>query len=289
MARSIWSGAISFGLVNVPVKVYSAVSSKAVRFHMLHEKDGGRIVQKRVCSIDGEEVPWDEIARGYELRRGRYRMLTKDELEALQPDPSRSIEIEDFVDLAQIDPVFYDHTYYAAPDEGAERAYALLREAMTRTNKVAIARVVMRKKEYLCAIRSAGEALALSTMHYADEIVPTEELQIPSPPEVSGRELEMAKQLVESLASAFEPERYRDEHRARVLELLEKKEEGEEIVAPPEEERPRGVVVDLSEALERSLREAREERRGEDGKRERGERREREKAAARSGKRREES
>ena len=257
MARSLWSGAISFGLVNVPVKLYSAVSQKEVHFNMLHEKDGGRIRQKRVCSVDGEEVPWEEIAKGFEVKRGRYVMLAKEELEALEPKATRAIEIEDFVDLGQIDPVYYDHTYYAAPDEGAERPYGLLVEAMRRTNKIAIGRLVLRTKGYLCAIRPMEDGLAISTMQYADEIVPMESLGLPKKGrKPSDRELGMAEKLVESLTSDFEPDKYKDEHRERVLELLKRKEEGEEIVAPPEEEeRPR--VINLADALERSLSAAR--------------------------------
>lgn len=259
MARSLWSGAISFGLVNVPVKLFSAVSPKEVRFNMLHHKDGGRIQQKRVCSVDGEEVPWEEIAKGYEVRRGRYVMLSREELEALDPKASRAIEIEDFVDLSQIDPIYYEHTYYAAPDSGAERPYALLLDAMKHTNRVAIARIVLRTKQYLCAIRPMGDALALSTMQYHDEIVPAKALDIPKPPKPAARELEMAERLVDSLSADFEPQRYKDDHRERVLALLKKKAEGEEIVVEPAEER-RATVVNLADALEQSLRQARSPR-----------------------------
>lgn len=257
MARSLWSGAISFGLVNVPVKLFSAVSRKEVRFNMLHEKDGGRIQQKRVCSVDGEEVPWEEIAKGWEVRRGRFVMLTKDELHALDPAASRAIEIEDFVGLDEIDPIYYEHTYYAAPDDGAERPYGLLLEAMKRTKKVAIARIVMRTKQYLCAIRPMeGDVLALSTMSYADEVVPAKSLGIAKLAKISDRELDMAERLVESLSTDFAPDRYKDEHRERLLEVLQRKAEGEEIVAPEAEER-RPEVVNLADALEMSLAAAR--------------------------------
>ena len=253
MPRSLWSGAISFGLVNVPVKLFTATSPQDVHFNMLHEKDGGRIQQKRVCSVDGEEVPWEEIAKGFEIRRGRYVMLTKDELSALEPEKSRAIEIEDFVELEQIDPIYYDHTYYAAPDEGAERPYALLLEAMKRTNKVAIARIVLRTKQYLCAIRPMDKVLALSTMLYADEVVPAKELDLPAkPPKIADRELDMAEKLVESLAGDFEPKKYEDTHRTEVLALLKKKEQGEEIVASETPE-PRATVVNLADALAQSL------------------------------------
>ena len=253
MPRSLWSGAISFGLVNVPVKLFSAVSPKDVHFNMLHGKDGGRIQQKRVCSVDGEEVPWDEIAKGFEIRRGRYVMLSKEELAALDPEKSRAIEIEDFVELDQIDPIHYDHTYYAAPDDGAERPYALLLEAMKRTNKVAIARIVLRTKQYLCAIRPMDKVLALSTMLYANEIVSAKELEMPSKAtKIVERELDMAEKLIESLAGDFEPEKYEDDHRTKVLALLKKKEEGEEIVAAEAPE-PRATVINLADALAQSL------------------------------------
>ena len=259
MARSIWSGAISFGLVNIPVKLFSAVSQKEVHFNMLHEKDGSRIQQKRVCAEEGTEVPWDEIAKGYEVSRGKYVMVTREELEALDPKATRAIEIEDFVDLDEIDPIFYETTYYAAPDRGADRSYTLLFEAMKRTKKVAIARVVLRTKQYLCAIRPMGRALAMSTMLYADEVRDIGELDETLPDrktKVPERELAMAEQLVESLSAKFDPEKYKDEHRERVLEMLKRKAEGEEIVTQAAPERP-AKVVNLADALERSLAAAR--------------------------------
>ena len=171
MARSIWRGAISFGLVNVPVKLYSAVSKKTVRFNQLHDADGVRIQQKRVCPADGEEVPYENIVKGYEIAPDKYVVITPEELEALDPKKTRTIDIEDFVDLDDIDPLYYEHPYYLVPDTGAAKAYRLLLEALRDTNKVAIARVVLRSKEYLTAIRPAGDVLTMETMLFADELV----------------------------------------------------------------------------------------------------------------------
>src|SRR6476660_8789544 len=177
MPRSIWTGAISFGLVNVPVKLYSAVSKKTVRFHQLHETDGVRIQQKRVCPADGEEVPFDQIVKGYEITPDQYVVVTPEELEAIEPRKTKTIDIEDFVDLEDIDPIFYDHPYYLLPDKGAGKAYGLLLEAMRESGKVAIARVVLRSKEQLVAIRpAAGDVLTMETMIFHDEVVPADDL-----------------------------------------------------------------------------------------------------------------
>jgi DNA end-binding protein Ku len=253
----MWSGAISFGLVNVPIKLYSAVSRKTVRFHQLNGETGSRIAQKRVDSGTGEEVAYENIVKGYELTKDRYVLITPDELETLDPEKSRSIDIEDFVDLADIDPVYYDHPYYLVPDKGAAKAYGLLLNAMRESGRVAIARVVLRSKEQLVAIRPDrdGELLMMETMIFADEVVPKDDLDgLPDASElqVSDREVKMAQQLIESLASDFEPERYKDEYREKVLELIERKAEGQEITAPPEAPEPT-KVPDLMAALEASL------------------------------------
>src|SRR3954463_8230800 len=257
MARSMWSGAISFGLVNVPIKLYSAVSKKTVRFHQLNGETGNRIQQKRVDPETGEEVAYESIVKGYELTRDRYVIINPDELEALDPEKSRTIDIEDFVDLAEIDPVFYDHPYYLVPDKGAAKAYGLLLGAMEKAGKVAIARVVLRSKEQLVAIRPHrdGDLLMMETMIFADEVVPKDDLdELPAAKELqaSERELKMAQQLISSLATDFEPGRYRDEYREKVLELIERKAEGEEIVVAPEAPEP-ARVPDLMAALVASL------------------------------------
>jgi DNA end-binding protein Ku len=259
MPRPIWSGSISFGLVNVPVKLYSATSPKEVRFHMLHDKDGGRIQQKRVCSVDGEEVPWEHIVKGYEISKGRYVTVTQEELAALHPKATRSIDIEDFVELCQIDPIFYETTYYLLPDRGAARPYVLLLEAMKSTGKVGIGSFVLRTKQYLASVRPVGRVLALSTMLYADEIVDQTELEGVPAAEAKPREkeLHMAEQLVQSLSAEFDPKKYKDSFREELVALLERKAQGEEIVAGPAPEEPRGKVVNLMDALAKSLAAAR--------------------------------
>jgi DNA end-binding protein Ku len=251
--RPIWSGAISFGLVNVPVKLYSAVSSKDVRFHQLDAKTNARIRQKRVSQVSGEEVPFDQIIKGYELGPDTYVPITPEELESLDPKATKSIDIEDFVDLDTIDPVYYERPYYLVPDKGGAKAYALLREAMRETNKVGVARMVLRTKQYLAAIRPKGHALVLETMYFADEVVPDDELDLPRDEvEVSEREEKMARQLIDSLSTDFEPDKYRDEYRERVLDLIEQKASGQEIVVEEPTEEPT-KVVDLMAALEASL------------------------------------
>ena len=253
MPRAIWSGAISFGLVNVPIKLFTATSQKDVRFHQLHDKDGARIQQKRVCSKDGEEVPMEHIVKGYEVSRDKYVLITPEELDALDPKASRTIDIQDFVDLDEIDPVYFDSTYYMVPEKGAAKAYALLLEAMRKSKKVAIARVVLRQKQHLVALRPLRNALSMETMLYADEVVSPDTLEgLPEDVEVTDRELAMAQQLIDSLADAFKPERYRDDYRERVLDMIERKAEGQEVVVAEEEEE-QAPVVDLMAALEASL------------------------------------
>ncbi len=253
----MWSGAISFGLVNVPIKLYSAVSKKTVRFHQLNGETGSRIQQKRVDATTGEEVPYENLVKGYELTKDRYVVINPDELDSLDPEKSRTIDIEDFVDLAEIDPVYYDHPYYLVPDKGAAKAYGLLLNAMRESGRVAIARVVLRSKEQLVAIRPdhEGRVLMMETMIFADEVVPKEDLDgLPEAEElqVSDREIKMAQQLIESLATDFDPGRYKDSYREKVLELIEAKAAGEEIAVAPEAPAP-AKVPDLMAALEASL------------------------------------
>jgi DNA end-binding protein Ku len=251
----MWSGAISFGLVNVPVKLYSAVSRKTVRFHQLNADTGHRIAQKRVDSVTGEEVPYEQIVKGFELTKERYVVITPEELDSVAPEKTRAIDIEDFVDLEDIDPIFYDHPYYLVPDKGSAKAYGLLLEAMRESGKVAIARVVLRSKEQLVAIRPAGDVLTMETMIFHDEVVPTDDLDgVPDAKDLktTDRELKMAQQLIASLSSDFEPSKYHDEYREKVLELVERKAEGEEIAIQPEAEEP-AKVPDLMAALEASL------------------------------------
>jgi DNA end-binding protein Ku len=259
MPRPLWSGSISFGLVNIPVKLFKAQSPKDIRFHQLHAKDGVRIQQKRVCPADGEEVSYDEIVKGYELDSDRYVVIEPDDLNALDPKATHTIDIEDFVQLDQIDPLFYENAYHVIPDARAEKSYALLATAMEQTNKVAIAKFVMRTKEYLCAVRVKDGALVLETMLFADEVVAVEDVMTEDMDEAreapTKKELAIATQLIESLAGDFEPDKYHDEYREKVLELIDAKAQGNEIVTQPESSEP-APVVDLMAALEASLEKA---------------------------------
>jgi DNA end-binding protein Ku len=255
MARAIWSGAISFGLVNVPVKLFSATSPKSVRFHQLSSKTGARIRQKRVDPTTDEEVPFEDIVKGYEITPEHYVLISSEELEALDPKATRTIDIEEFVDLAEIDPIYYDHSYYLAPAAGGAKAYRLLVDAMRESEKVAIGRLVMRTKQQLCALRPSGGVLTLSTMLFGDEVLEPDrldELDGVEEAEATKRELTMAQQLIESLSAEFEPTKYHDEYRERVLDLIERKAAGEEIAIQPEAEEP-AAAPDLMAALEASL------------------------------------
>jgi len=257
MARSIWTGAISFGLVTVPVKMYSAVSRKSVRFHQLNKETGVRIQQKRVDPTTGDEVRYEDIVKGYELTPEQYVVVEPGELEALDPKKTKSIEIEDFVALDEIDPIYFDHPYYLAPGPGGSKPYRLLLEAMRETGRVAIANVVIRSKQQLVAVRPMGEnVLALSTMVYPDEVVDAssiDELGAVEDVEVNDRELDIAKQLVDSLAGAFDADKYRDTYREAVLALVERKAEGREIAVQPTADEDEAEVPDLMSALKASL------------------------------------
>jgi DNA end-binding protein Ku len=255
MARAIWSGAISFGLVNVPVKLYSATSPKTVRFHQLSSKTGARIKQKRVDSSTGDEVAFEDIVKGYELSPDRYVVIEPAELDALDPKATRTIDIEDFVDLVDIDPIYFENSYYLAPTPGGAKAYALLLDAMRDAGKVGIGRFVLRSKESLCALRPTGDVLTLSTMLFGDEVISPDkldELDGIGEAKASDRELTMAKQLIDSLSTDFDPGRYHDDYRERVLDLIERKASGEEIAVAPEAEEA-AEAPDLMAALEASL------------------------------------
>jgi DNA end-binding protein Ku len=256
MPRAMWTGAISFGLVTVPVKLYSALDRKSVRFHQLAGKTGSRIVQRRVDPTTDEEVPYEDIVKGYEIAKDRYVVIEPGELETLEPKRTRTIEIEDFVELAQIDPVFYDHPYYLAPGAGGLKPYRLLLEAMRETGRVAIARVVIRSKEQLVALRPMGDALGMATMIFADEILPAErieEIREAAEVKTTKRELDMAKQLIDSLAGDFQPDKYRDSYRQEVLDLIERKAQGEEIAVQAPLEETIEPAPDLMGALKASL------------------------------------
>ena len=257
MARAIWSGSISFGLLNVPVKLYSAVARRGISLREIRESDGARIRHRRVAEGTDEEVPYENIVKAFELAPDRYVPLSKEEMSSLDPEKSRAIEVLDFVDLDEIDPIYFNSPYYMGPADGAEKAYSLLVQAMEKSGKVAIARFVFRNKEHLAAIRPGNGVLTLTTMRFADEVVPPSELDdvLPSEkPKVAKREVEMAEQLIDSLTSRFDPSAYRDEYREQLLAMIERKAAGEEIVAAPEgEEREATKAPDLMAALEESI------------------------------------
>ena len=256
MARAIWSGSISFGLLNVPVKLYSAVARRGISLREIRESDGARIRHRRVAEGTDEEVPYEKIQKAFEITSGNYVPISKDEMAALAPEKTRAIEVKDFVDLDQIDPIYFDSPYYLGPAEGAEKAYSLLASAMKRSGKVAIARFVFRNKEHLAALRAENGVLTLTTMRFADEVVPPDELDDVLPaeqPKVAKKEVEMAEQLIDSLTSEFDPSAYRDEYREELMSLIERKAEGKEIVAPEAPEREATKAPDLMAALEESI------------------------------------
>ncbi len=265
MPRAIWSGAISFGLVSIPIKMYTAVSPKAVRFNQLDGRDNQRVKQKRVNAHTGEEVPYDEIVKGYEIMKDTYVVITDDDLKSLSPKASRAIEIVEFVEEDEIDPVFYQASYYLVPDELARKSYALLTEAMAEDGRVALARVVMRTKEYLAAIRPTDGKLMLNTMMYSDEVVDTEDIpgfeELDDIP-VTEPERLMAKTLIESLAGGFNPDKYEDTFRHEVMDLIERKSKGEVATVEDTDSGATANVVDLMAALEASVAAAKKARSG---------------------------
>jgi DNA end-binding protein Ku len=254
VARAIWTGAVTFGLVTIPVKLYSATSSKQVKFNLFEEGTGERVHYRRVAGDSDQEVPWDKVVKGYEVDDGKFVVVTKEELEGVEPTKTRTLEIQEFVDLTEIDPIYFDKTYYLAPREesGAEKPYALLLEAMERTGKVGIGRLVLRTKEHLAAVRPSKGLLAVETMYFADEVRDAGDIEnAPVTAKVNPKELEIAEQLIDAQAGSFDPSAYEDTYRERVLELIERKAKGEEVVveqaAEPEAAR------DIMEALRASM------------------------------------
>jgi DNA end-binding protein Ku len=252
MARPIWSGTISFGLVSVPVKMYAATSSKELRFHFLHKEDGrlNPIGYDKVDKETGESVPADEIVRGFEIEKGRYVELTEEDFDRLDIELTHAIDICDFVDLEEIDPVYFRNAYYLLPQDGAEKPYRLLVEALKRTGKVGVAKVVIRNKQHLAALRVWQEALLLETMYYADEVRLPEELGDLPKPRLREAEVEMATSLVENLSEKFDPKKYDDKYRKELLGLIRAKAKGKELPEPEEHE---AEVIDLMEALKESV------------------------------------
>jgi DNA end-binding protein Ku len=256
MARAIWSGTISFGLLNVPVRMFSAVARRNIALREIRESDSARIKHRRVAEGTEEEVPYENIVKAYELSPGQYVPLSKDEMAALAPEKTRAIDVQDFVDIEEIDPMYFDSPYYLGPADGAEKAYSLLASAMESSGKAAIARFVFRNKEHLSAIRASDGVLTLTTMRFHDEVVPPSDLDDALPdkkPKVAKKERQMAEQLIDSLSTEFEPDSYRDEYREQLLGLIERKAEGKEIVAPEAEAPKETKAPDLMAALEESI------------------------------------
>lgn len=256
MARAIWSGSISFGLLNVPVKLFSAVARRNIALREIRDSDSARIKHRRVAEGTEEEVPYDHIIKAFEITPGQYVPISKEEMGSLSPEKTRAIDVQDFVDLEQIDPVYFDSPYYLGPADGAEKAYSLLAKAMESSGRVAIARFVFRNKEHLAALRASGGVLTLTTMRFADEVVSPEELDDVLPakaPKVAKKEQEMAERLIESLSTEFDPSAYRDEYREQLMALIERKAEGKEIVASEAEAPQATKAPDLMAALEQSI------------------------------------
>lgn len=255
--RSLWKGAITFGLITIPVKLYSAVSEKGLKFHMLHEADGGRIKYKRECSKCGKEVTWDDIIKGYEYSKDHYVTISDEEFDTLEVESIHAIDVVSFVPLEDIDPIYFNKTYYVAPEPSGIKAYKLLAQALGAEGQVGIAKVALRDKEHLATIRLKDDVFVLETMYWPDEIRAPEFEELDKRVDVRDQEVKMARQLVQQLSSGFDPEEFQDEYRAALERLVERKIEGEEVTvaAAPTDEEPT-KVVDLMEALKASVAEA---------------------------------
>jgi len=260
MAHAIWSGAINFGLVTIPVKLFTAVRANELRFNFLHKKDQGRIFNERHCTVCDEKVEYADLVRGYEYEKGHYVVLGDDDLKAVNPEATQSVDIVEFVDLAQINPMYFDTPYYLEPEKKGRHAYALLRESLREANKVGIARVVIRSREHLAALKPNGEALILELMHYADELVEQSGFDFPALKEnVAEAELKVAKMLIDSMsAETFEPEKFHDQYREEVMAMIEARIAGQEVAAPDAKRPAATNVVNLMDVLQRSLEQTRE-------------------------------
>lgn len=254
-SRPVWSGAISFGLVTIPVKLFTAVREKRLSFRSLHDQDKIPLKQKLYCPADGKDVHPEHIVKGYEIEKDRFVVIRQEELDAAAPKATKSIDIQDFVDFAEIDPVYFDRPYYVVPRPEGLKPYRLLVEAMEKAGRVGIARIVMHNKEYLAALRPVEGALVMETMHFSDEVVPSESMGLhEGKAKVDDREMKIAHQLIDSLTTKFKPEKYHDEYREQVLEVIERKAQGEHIVTRPEpEQKATHKGSDLIAALEASL------------------------------------
>lgn len=251
--RALWKGAINFGLIHIPVRMYKAASGRDIRFRELHDTDHQPLKQKRVCSRDGKEVTREHVVKGYEVSKDHFVIIKPEELDALEKAEPHTITIENFVELDQVDPVYFENSYYVVPDKNAARAYALLLAAMTDKGKAAVARVVLRQRQQLVLLRSSEDVMTMSTLYYADEVVSKDNLEgVPHLHAPDKRELDMATKLIESLSEDFHPEKYHDEYREKLMELIDAKAEGEKWT-PPKAHRETAKVVDLVSALQASL------------------------------------
>lgn len=256
LGRPAWGGSISFGLVNIPVKLYPAVRLKGIRFHLLHEKDNTRVQEKLYCPADEKEIPRSEVIKGYEIGKNQHVVVTQEEIDSLAPKATHTIELLNVVNIKEIDPMYFDRPMYILPDERAGKAYYLLLEALQANGKGAIAKFVMRNKEYIGVIRPIKHVLCMELMHFADEIVSVSSLGVPSNPGVRDAEVKMAMQLLDSLESNFKPEQLHDDYREAMLKLIQKKAEGEEITVQPAQEEEHPEVIDLMSALKKSVEQA---------------------------------
>jgi len=260
MAHAIWSGAINFGLVTIPVKVFTAVKTDELSFNLLHKKDEGRIKYERVCSVDGKAVPWDEIVKGYEYEKGQYVLLTDEDFKKVNPEATQSVDILEFVELDKINPMFFDKPYYLEPTKQGRHAYALLREALAKSNRVAIARVVIRTKEYIAAVKPLDDALVLELMHWASEIVSPGTLELPSEEKLPEAEMKMAKMLIDTMSvDAFEPDKFVNRYHDEVLAMIDARAKGQEL-PKAKKAAPRAKVVNLMDVLAASLEESKKRR-----------------------------
>jgi len=257
MARAIWKGAVSFGMVSIPIKLYTATEEKDVSFHLLHKKDGARIKTQRYCPEDDAAVDWNDVVRGFEIAPDQYVIMEPADFDKVPVGTTRTIEITDFVPSAQIDPIYYQKTYYLEPEKVGGKPFALLREVLKDSELVALAKVTLRQKEQLCTLRVYENTIAMETMLYADEIRSTQDLDVPGEISIGAKELNMAKSLVEMLTGDFEPDKYHDDYREALLELIDRKAEGQEIKRPAP---VAGKITDLMEALRASIDAAKREK-----------------------------
>jgi DNA end-binding protein Ku len=253
--RAIWKGSISFGLVNIPIALYPATRKEELKFRLLREKDLSPVNYKRVAEADGREVPWDEIVKGYEYEKGKFIVLKDEDFQRVDLEATQTVDIQDFVDLDEIDPMFFYKPYYLEPQKGGDKAYVLLRNALNDNEKVGIAKVVIKTRQYLAGVKSEGEVLVLELMHFAEELADASKLNVPKKLETGKREMDMAKALIESMSSKWTPEKYRDDYREALMEVIEEKVEagGKEIEEKPKAKKPPTKVIDLVAVLQESL------------------------------------